>query len=513
MLQFIRSILFHFSFISFTFIFSVCFLWCLLLPRPKAMPFIRLYFRGLVLIEWLTLGLHYKVEGSENLPKDGKFILASKHQCAYETYLYPIILDDPAIILKKELLRIPLWGWYARKSEVISVDRSAFTKALKSMADGAKRCFEQGRPVLIFPQGTRTLPHETTAEKPYKTGIARIYNELQCPVVPVALNTGFFWGRKSFIKRSGTATLKILPPIEAGLENQALLKRLEEVIEPESKALFEQAQEEHDKKSMQRLIGDALTLGYTAFIICGFYWVWCANAVEDSIARFQQELTQSAFKLEYESIEKHGFPLYFDMRIHDIAITSPLHHINIPLIEASATPFPSADIHLQTVGTTKLLAATVQQDINLDIDSFSMVLGNAVPWPFQKIDQLDIRDLDMSVHGMDISLFGRLIQLPYEEGAAKTNTVPLDGVLYLSVRGYRPFLEERLELQGVERSGLFFVLGMLERESQSHLNVLRQQSAYFERIPEDALFVPISIDRGKLTTGMSIIDALLQNTN
>jgi 1-acyl-sn-glycerol-3-phosphate acyltransferase len=137
-------------------------------------------------------------------------------------------------VLKRELLHIPMFGWYMRKVGMIAVDRSRGASALKQMVREAQATFAAGRSIAIFPEGTRTAPGE---HKPYQPGVAALYTQLGVPVVPIALNSGLFWGRKAFLKKPGTITLQILPAIPPGLDRKTFMKRLESSIEDASKAL------------------------------------------------------------------------------------------------------------------------------------------------------------------------------------------------------------------------------------------------------------------------------------
>src|SRR5690606_21388864 len=148
------------------------------------------------------------------------FIVAAKHQSAWDTMAFYWVLDDAAYVLKKELLSIPLYGWCARKARMIGVDRSGGAKALRAMVEQAQNCLAEGRPIVIFPEGTRTAPGRRSA---YHPGIAALYTRLGVPVVPVALNSGLFWGRRSFIKQPGRIVVQFLPPIPPGLERRAFM--------------------------------------------------------------------------------------------------------------------------------------------------------------------------------------------------------------------------------------------------------------------------------------------------
>jgi 1-acyl-sn-glycerol-3-phosphate acyltransferase len=190
---------------------------------------------------WLlkhVVGLSHRVVGAENLPL-GPAIFAAKHQSAWETLFLSRYLNYPAFVLKRELLRIPLFGWYIGKVGMIAIDRTAGASALRRMARQATETFAEGRSLLIFPEGTRVSPGQHRA---YHPGVAGIYTQLKVPVVPVALNSGLFWGRRAFVKRPGIITVEILPPIPPGLDRKGLMRDLEARIETASNVLASAAE-------------------------------------------------------------------------------------------------------------------------------------------------------------------------------------------------------------------------------------------------------------------------------
>ena len=184
----------------------------------------------------LTVGLGYEVRGRENLPK-GPAILALKHQSAWETLALFALFEDPAVVLKRELLSVPLFGWFLRKHRTIAIDRSGRSTALKRMLAEAEAAIATGRPIAIFPEGTRG---PVGGKLPYQAGVAALYTQLKVPMVPIALNSGLYWGRKAFLKRKGTVLVQILPPIEAGLDRRKAMALLEERIETTTAALLQE---------------------------------------------------------------------------------------------------------------------------------------------------------------------------------------------------------------------------------------------------------------------------------
>lgn len=157
------------------------------------------------------VGLSFKVEGIENL--DRNFcIIACKHQSVWETIVFSVLLDDFYLVLKKELLSIPIYGRYLKKLDSIVIDRSKGASSLKNLFNQIKKIKDKNVPILIFPEGRRMDP--TIRQEEYKPGISFVYKHLNCKVCPAALNSGCFWKRKAFIKRPGTITIKFLKPIE-----------------------------------------------------------------------------------------------------------------------------------------------------------------------------------------------------------------------------------------------------------------------------------------------------------
>jgi len=183
------------------------------------------------------VGLDFEVRGLEHRPR-GAAVIACKHQSAWDTFVFYLLLDDPNYVMKTELMRIPFWGWYARKCGAISVDRTGGAGALKKLVRDVQDRVADGRQVIMFPEGTRTAPG---TRRPYQPGIAAIYRATEAPVVPVAVNSGLFWGRRSFLKQPGVVTLEFLPAMPRGLDRNAFLAELANRIETATDALVGEA--------------------------------------------------------------------------------------------------------------------------------------------------------------------------------------------------------------------------------------------------------------------------------
>jgi 1-acyl-sn-glycerol-3-phosphate acyltransferase len=170
------------------------------------------------------LGVRSQVEG---IPPKGACLVASKHQSMFETLEILLLLDEPAMVLKKELADIPLWGWVTRRYGVIPIERTGGAAALRRMMRAAEAAIAEGRPIVIFPEGTRVPPGETP---PLRSGFAGLYRALKLPVVPVAEDSGRLWPRGRLVKHPGIVTIRFLEPIEPGLPRGEIEARLHAAI-------------------------------------------------------------------------------------------------------------------------------------------------------------------------------------------------------------------------------------------------------------------------------------------
>ena len=232
-MQFIRSLIFniflYFGLVA-IFIFAIP---TLILPSKYTIFFGRLSARYIVVILRLILNTKVIFHGVENLKKEENFFVASAHQSMFETFALQIPLDGPIFILKKELLNIPLFGWYLRKIGAIAIVRETTTKENLNFFDKVKERIEKNkRPLLIFPQGTRVKLDE---QPPFKKGVGRIYNALNLPCIPVALNTGKVWPKNSFMKYPGDIHISFLEPVASGKESKEFTRDIENKIYNEIK--------------------------------------------------------------------------------------------------------------------------------------------------------------------------------------------------------------------------------------------------------------------------------------
>ena len=223
----VRSLLFNVSFSLWTMLISVLGLPALLVSQRATIWISELWASVTFWLLRQIVGLSHEVRGRHNVP-EGAVIVALKHQSAWEAIALWVLVKRPAIVLKQSLTRIPVFGLYMRRGGAIVIDRDAGPKALRPMVAAARTAAIQGRPIMIFPEGTRT---REGARQSYQPGIAALYMQLHLPVVPVALNSGLFWGRRSFRKRPGKILVEFLPPIESGLDRRSFMAELERRIE------------------------------------------------------------------------------------------------------------------------------------------------------------------------------------------------------------------------------------------------------------------------------------------
>jgi 1-acyl-sn-glycerol-3-phosphate acyltransferase len=224
----IRNFLFSLFFFTGIVFISLIFLPAIFLPKKIVL------FGGKIMGHWtsfclrIILSTKIIIKGRENIIKNKKFFIASSHQSMFETFFLQTIFNSPVFILKKELLMIPIFGWYLKKIGSISIKRNKVSKEnLGFFDDISKQINSSNRPLIIFPQGTRLTPEDRT---PFKKGSSRIYEELKISCQPIAINSGNTWPKKGSKKINKILTISILKPIEPGLEKEAFLKELESAI-------------------------------------------------------------------------------------------------------------------------------------------------------------------------------------------------------------------------------------------------------------------------------------------
>ena len=224
----IRNFLFSFSFFSGIIFISIIFLPSLLLPQKITL------FGGKLMGYWsqyclkIILSTKIIIKGKNNMINNGKFFIASSHQSMFETFFLQTIFNSPVFILKNELMRIPIFGWYLKKIGSISIKRDKITKDnLNFFEDISETIQNSKRPIIIFPQATRVLPED---RPPFKKGASRIYEKLNILCQPVAINSGYVWPKKGIKKTNKVITISILKPIGPGLQKEEFLQILQKRI-------------------------------------------------------------------------------------------------------------------------------------------------------------------------------------------------------------------------------------------------------------------------------------------
>jgi 1-acyl-sn-glycerol-3-phosphate acyltransferase len=223
----LRSLAFNLVFFVGTAVALLVGLPVLLFPRRVLLWLARIWAHAVFGLLRLVCGLRYEVRGPRELLHQ-PVIVAAKHQSAWDTIVFLLIARDPAYVMKRELLLIPVYGWFSRKQQMIPIDREGGGAALRGVMRASERALRAGRQVVIFPQGTRVAPG---APAPYGPGTAALYTKLHHPVVPVALNSGLFWAKRSFLKRPGMIVVEVMPAIAPGLKRHDFSAELERRIE------------------------------------------------------------------------------------------------------------------------------------------------------------------------------------------------------------------------------------------------------------------------------------------
>lgn len=230
----IRSALCTAAFYTWAILMGTIMIPMVLLPRELFRRFVQVWSFGNQILLRYIVGIRVEIRGREYIPT-GPAIVASKHQSEWESNVFLHLLHDPVYVIKKELFYVPFYGLYALRVGMIFIDRRGHAKSLRRLVRLAQKRVAEGRPIVIFPEGTRIMPGRRTS---YRPGVAALYSELNVPVVPAVHNSGLHWPKKSFRKYPGTIILQFLPPIPPGLPRQEFMKRLEEEMEGASAKLM-----------------------------------------------------------------------------------------------------------------------------------------------------------------------------------------------------------------------------------------------------------------------------------
>ena len=236
MMPFIRSVAFNIGYYFCLAFASATCVFLIPLPPIVLIKATKYCCKAILFLMQKIAKIEIEVRGLENIPQ-GAAIIASKHQSAMETFFFPTILPQTAYILKRELLMIPLFGWCLWRSGCIGIDRSAGAAAMKKMLAGCNKSLATGHQVVVFPEGTRTMPE---ASPKYQPGIALLYKNCDAPVIPVALNSGMFWRKRAFVKLSGKIIVEFFPPMEKGLSKTEFMQKLQDTIENGGKKIAEE---------------------------------------------------------------------------------------------------------------------------------------------------------------------------------------------------------------------------------------------------------------------------------
>ena len=236
----VRSILFNIAFFLNTLLWMVVLLPLFAAPRKIFMHGPKVWARSTLWLLRVIAGTRSEYRGLERIPPGG-LLVAAKHQSAWETVALVPMFEDPTFILKRELMWIPLFGWYLAKARCVPIDRKAGSLALAKMNERAREEVRAGRQILIFPEGTRKPPGARPA---YKYGVAHLYQSLGVPCLPVALNSGLYWPRRALIRRSGTIRAEILEPIPPGMPREAFFPLLQSQIEASTNRLLAEGEAE-----------------------------------------------------------------------------------------------------------------------------------------------------------------------------------------------------------------------------------------------------------------------------
>jgi 1-acyl-sn-glycerol-3-phosphate acyltransferase len=237
---FLRSLVFNILFYPVFLFWAVIALPTLAMPRAALMRVASWWARSNIFLMRVICNIKVEFRGVEKIPK-GPLIVAAKHQSMWETISLLRFFDAPFFVLKRELTWIPLFGLFLIKSNMIAIDRGAGARALKAMVRRAADEVRHGRQLLIFPEGTR---RPVGAPPHYKTGVGLIYTNCAVPCLPVALNSGLFWPRRTFLRYPGTLVVEFLDPMPPGLPRDEYLARIEAVIEEASNRLVAAGQAE-----------------------------------------------------------------------------------------------------------------------------------------------------------------------------------------------------------------------------------------------------------------------------
>lgn len=459
---FIRSTLYNLCFYVLTGGACVALLPTLILPRRFFMGVVHGFVWSNFLLEKYILGLTYEVRGAENLPTEGAYIVASKHQSAYETLKLHLLFKDPAVVLKKELLRIPLWGWYLAKSDVIAIDRSTPKSAIKSIQKGAQRMAAQGRAIIIFPQGTRVSTEATIKERPYKIGVVRMQDATGLPIVPMALNTGIFSARHSWIKKPGRVIFDFLPPVMPSDNASETLKFIEMSVEERTHRLMEEGRASIPSKGSKKAL---IVLPVILFAAYSAYWFYAANLTQHAIIRFMAQLQEDPTFEQTQLSPPHasGFPFKLKLDFGAQMLRTYDGTLEISHLRAQGWPILGLPIEVES-GPVTVSTPRWPQKVNFDRFSGVFTYKNDV--------------LDIAHAGLQRGDFKSGIS-----GAINFHTKPYPDLdLTLTLKNHAAYLMELVRKKIIKEKPAMFagaVLSALQKDGVVTTTITRQNNVIY----------------------------------
>jgi 1-acyl-sn-glycerol-3-phosphate acyltransferase len=242
-LIFLRSLVFNVLFYFFLMLWLLFALPTFLMPRTAILTIAKWWAKSSIFLVRIICGTKVEFRGVERIPR-GPLMVAAKHQSMWETFALLPFFDQPLYILKRELKWIPFFGWYLLKADMIDVEREAGARALRNMTRRAGEAVREGRQLIIFPEGTR---RPVDAPPRYKHGVAQIYKESGVTCLPVALNSGLFWPRRTFMRYPGTIVVEFLDPLPPGLSRDEFIDRIRNVIEDATDRIVKDGRQEQAK--------------------------------------------------------------------------------------------------------------------------------------------------------------------------------------------------------------------------------------------------------------------------
>jgi 1-acyl-sn-glycerol-3-phosphate acyltransferase len=253
----VRSVIFNALFYLNLIVHFIAAIPTLVMPRWGILAVAKFWARTNLWLLRAVCGIKVEFRGLEKIPP-GPLLVSSKHQSLWETFALLLILRDPAYIMKRELMWIPFFGWYTWKAGMIAVDRSRGSQALTEMNANAGREARRDRQIIIFPEGTRRPPG---AEPKYKFGVVHLYLEMGVPCLPVALNSGLFWPRRSIRRYPGTVRVEVLDPIPPGLAKDEFFKRLQGEVEAATARLVAEGERELAQHGLRHASLERIPIG------------------------------------------------------------------------------------------------------------------------------------------------------------------------------------------------------------------------------------------------------------